>query len=100
MSRRAEVIPELVNHEEHDYEIPQLQDNAASLDLELSAEQLKSLKGASQIELGFPQSIYEREMVRSIRYGGRWDRLLLCMRHFSQNRDADACVLGFPLGLE
>jgi hypothetical protein len=49
----------------------------ASLDLELSAEQLKSLDGASRIELGFPQSIYEREMVRAIRYGGLWDRLLL-----------------------
>jgi len=47
------------------------------LDLELSAEQLKSLDGASQIELGFPQSIYEREMVRAIRYGGAWDRLVL-----------------------
>jgi aryl-alcohol dehydrogenase-like predicted oxidoreductase len=54
-----------------------LQDNLASLDLELSAEQLKSLDGASQIELGFPQSIYEREMVRAIRYGGTWDRLVL-----------------------
>ncbi len=57
--------------------VSQLQDNLASLDLELSAEQLKSLDGASRIELGFPQSIYEREMVRAIRYGGMWDRLLL-----------------------
>ena len=57
--------------------LSQLQDNLASLDLELSAEQLKSLDGASQIDLGFPQSIYEREMVRGIRYGGVWDRLLL-----------------------
>ena len=57
--------------------VSQLQENLASLDLELSAEQLKSLDGASRIELGFPQSIYEREMVRSIRYGGTWDRLLL-----------------------
>jgi aryl-alcohol dehydrogenase-like predicted oxidoreductase len=55
----------------------QLQDNLASLDLELSAEQLKSLDRASRIELGFPQSIYDREMVRAIRYGGMWDRLLL-----------------------
>ena len=58
-------------------QICQLQENLASLDLELSAEQLKSLDGASRIELGFPQSIYGREMVRSIRYGGTWDRLLL-----------------------
>ena len=57
--------------------VSQLQDNLASLDLELSAEQLKSLDGASRIEPGFPQSIYEREMVRSIRYGGTLDRLLL-----------------------
>ncbi len=57
--------------------VPQLQDNLASLDLELSAEQLKSLDGANRIELGFPQSIYDREMVRATRYGGMWDRLLL-----------------------
>jgi aryl-alcohol dehydrogenase-like predicted oxidoreductase len=57
--------------------VSQLQDNLASLDLELSAEQLKFLDGASQIELGFPQSIYEREMVRGVRYGGVWDRLVL-----------------------
>jgi aryl-alcohol dehydrogenase-like predicted oxidoreductase len=57
--------------------VSQLQDNLGSLDLELSAEHLKSLNGASQIEFEFPQSIYEREMVRSIRYGGTWDRLLL-----------------------
>ena len=57
--------------------VSQLQDNLASLDLELSAEQLKSLDGASRLELGFPQSLYEREMDRSIRYGGMWDRLLL-----------------------
>jgi len=57
--------------------VSQLQDNLASLDLELSAEQLKSLDGASRIELGFPQDIYAREMVRAIRYGGTWNRLLL-----------------------
>ena len=57
--------------------ISQLQDNLASLDLELSAEQLKSLDGASRIEIEFPQSIYDREMVRSIRYGGVRDLLLV-----------------------
>ena len=66
--------------------VSQLPDNLASLDLELSAEQSKSLDEASRIELGFPQSIYEREMVRSIRYGGTWDRLLLYVRYFRQNR--------------
>ncbi len=57
--------------------VSQLQDNLASLDVELSAEQLKSLDGAGRIDPEFPQSIYEREMVRSIRYGGMWDRLQL-----------------------
>ncbi len=58
-------------------QVSQLQDNLASLDLELSAEQLKSLDRASRIELEFPQSIYAREMVRSIRYGGVRDLLLV-----------------------
>src|SRR5467141_4012523 len=57
--------------------VSQLQDNLASLDMELSAEQLKSLDGASRIEPGVTQRLYEREMVRAIRYGGTWDRLLL-----------------------
>jgi aryl-alcohol dehydrogenase-like predicted oxidoreductase len=57
--------------------VSQLQDNLASLDLQLSAEQLKSLDGASRIEFGFPQTIYKREMVRGVRYGGMWDRLVL-----------------------
>src|SRR3977135_303671 len=57
--------------------VSQLQDNFGSLDLELSAEQLKSRDGASRIELEFPQGIYAREMVRATRYGGTWARLLL-----------------------
>src|SRR3979490_1096876 len=40
--------------------LSQLEDNLGSLDLVLSAEQLKSLDAASRIELGFPQSIYEK----------------------------------------
>ena len=31
---------------------------------------------STALELGFPHSIYEREMVRSM-YGGMWDHLLL-----------------------
>jgi len=40
--------------------VSQLQDNLGSLDLELSAEQLRSLDEASRIELEFPQE-YLRE---------------------------------------
>jgi hypothetical protein len=47
------------------------------LDLELSGEDLKTLDGASQIDLRFPQSIDEREMARGVSYGGMWDRLVL-----------------------
>jgi aryl-alcohol dehydrogenase-like predicted oxidoreductase len=57
--------------------VSQLQDNLASFDLVLSADQLKCLDGASRIELGFPQGIYEKEMVRGVRYGGTWERLQL-----------------------
>ena len=71
-SRAIPVIPILGARK-----LSQLQDNLASLDLELSAEQLKSLDAASRIELGFPQGLYEKEMVRAIRYGGVWDRLLV-----------------------
>src|SRR6266853_2909388 len=37
--------------------VSQLHDNLASLDLDLSAEQLKSLDGVSRIETGFPENI-------------------------------------------
>jgi aryl-alcohol dehydrogenase-like predicted oxidoreductase len=56
--------------------LSQFQDNLASLDLTLSAEQLKTLDEASRIELGFPYDLYEREMVRAIRYGGLRDQIL------------------------
>jgi aryl-alcohol dehydrogenase-like predicted oxidoreductase len=57
--------------------VSQLQDNLGSLDLVLSAEQLHSLDGASEIERGFPHSAYERESTRAVRYGGMRDRLLV-----------------------
>jgi aryl-alcohol dehydrogenase-like predicted oxidoreductase len=57
--------------------LSQLQDNLASLDLDLSTEQLKSLDEASRVDLGFPYDLYSREMVRGFAYGGMRDRLLL-----------------------
>jgi len=56
--------------------LSQLEDNLASLDLALSADQVKTLDEASAIELGFPQSLYAKEMPRAIRYGGMRDRIL------------------------
>jgi len=56
--------------------LSQLQDNLASFDLTLSADQLKTLDEASRIELGFPYSMYAKEMVRGVSYGGMRDKIL------------------------
>jgi hypothetical protein len=57
--------------------LTQLQDNLASLDLELSAEHPKSLEEASRVELDFPQDLYAIKAVGAIRYGGMRDRILV-----------------------
>ena len=54
----------------------QFEDNLASLTLSLTEEQLKQLNDASEIELGFPHSFYQREFVRNLVYGGLRDRIL------------------------
>src|SRR5215467_7089098 len=56
--------------------LEQLQDNLASMDLTLSGGQVKALDEASKIELGFPYSMYEKELVRGFAYGGLRDRIL------------------------
>jgi aryl-alcohol dehydrogenase-like predicted oxidoreductase len=56
--------------------LSQLQDNLASLDLVLSAGQLKTLDESSRIELGFPHDLYAKDMVRSLVYGGLRDQIL------------------------
>jgi aryl-alcohol dehydrogenase-like predicted oxidoreductase len=57
--------------------LSQLQDNLASFDLALSAEQLKTLEEASKIEPGFPYNLYERDLVRGFAYGGLRDQILV-----------------------
>ena len=56
--------------------LAQLQDNLASFDLTLSADQLKTLDEASRIELGFPHDFYTMQLVRTIAYGGLRDQIL------------------------
>jgi len=56
--------------------LSQLQDNLASLELTLSADQLRTLDEASRIEHGFPYSIYALESARSTMYGGLRDQIL------------------------
>ena len=55
--------------------LSQLQDNLASFDLALSAEQVKALEEASQIDLGFPYHLYARESVRAVAFGGMRDQI-------------------------
>jgi len=57
--------------------LSQLQDNLASFNLALSAEQVKALDEASQIDLGFPYHVYAKELVRAIAYGGMRDQILV-----------------------
>ena len=54
--------------------LSQLQDNLASFDLTLSADQLKTLDEASRIELGFPHDLYPKS--RAMIYGGLRDQIL------------------------
>jgi aryl-alcohol dehydrogenase-like predicted oxidoreductase len=54
----------------------QLQDNLASLELELTKEQVSVLDEASAIELGFPHDFYNKELVKNLAYGGFRDRIL------------------------
>jgi aryl-alcohol dehydrogenase-like predicted oxidoreductase len=56
--------------------VAQLQDNLASLELDLSAEQVKSLDEASSIEAGFPYYLYNAQMTRALAYGGMRDRIV------------------------
>ena len=56
--------------------VSQLQDNLASLDLTLSAEQVKSLDDASGIDAGFPYYLYNAQMTRALAYGGMRDRIV------------------------
>lgn len=56
--------------------LAQFQDNLASFELTLSADQLKMLDEASVIELGFPYELYAKAMPRAICYGGLRDQIL------------------------
>jgi aryl-alcohol dehydrogenase-like predicted oxidoreductase len=56
--------------------LSQFQDNLASLDLALSAEHVKALDEASEIDLGFPYSMYAQELPRAVAYGGMRDHIL------------------------
>ncbi|MGA6986134.1 MAG: aldo/keto reductase [Terriglobales bacterium] len=56
--------------------VSQLQDNLASLELDLSPEQVSTLDKASAIEMGFPHDFYENETVKTVAYGGLRNKIL------------------------
>ena len=56
--------------------LSQLQDNLASGELKLSAEQVRSLDEASNIDMGFPQDFFSRDAIRNITYGGMRDSII------------------------
>jgi aryl-alcohol dehydrogenase-like predicted oxidoreductase len=56
--------------------VSQLQDNLASLELELTREQVSALNEASAIEMGFPHDFFENAMVKTFAYGGLRDQIL------------------------
>ena len=56
--------------------LSQFEDNLASLTLNLTTEQVQALNEASRIEMGFPHSFFEMDMVRSFVSGGTSDQLL------------------------
>jgi aryl-alcohol dehydrogenase-like predicted oxidoreductase len=57
--------------------LSQLQDNLASLELSLSAGQLKTLDEASRVKLGFPYDLYAKDLVRGTMYGGMGDKIIV-----------------------
>lgn len=54
----------------------QLEENLASLDLELTKDQVAALNEASAIEMGFPHDFYRNEMVMGLVYGGMRDKIM------------------------
>jgi diketogulonate reductase-like aldo/keto reductase len=54
----------------------QLRDNLASFDLQLTADQTALLDEASHIDLGFPYSMYAKELPCTFAYGGLLDQIL------------------------
>lgn len=70
-SRPVPVIPILGARK-----LSQFQDNLASFTLTLTEEQVKRLDAASRIEPGFPEKMFQRDMVKAIRHGGLRDQIL------------------------
>ena len=57
--------------------LAQLQDNLASAELSLTADQVKALDEASAVDMGFPNIFYTKDIVRNFVYAGMRDRIVV-----------------------
>jgi aryl-alcohol dehydrogenase-like predicted oxidoreductase len=55
--------------------LAQVKDNLACVDIRLEPALVQRLDTVSRIEMGFPHHFFANEMVRSLSYGGMWDRI-------------------------
>src|SRR5580692_10861144 len=55
--------------------LAQLKDNIACVDIRLEPALVQRLDTVSRIEMGFPHDFFAKELVRSLSYGGMWDRI-------------------------
>jgi len=55
--------------------VDQLKDNLKTINVTLSAEQIKKLDDASKIELGFPGDFFNEEAVKMNSFGGFYDKV-------------------------
>jgi diketogulonate reductase-like aldo/keto reductase len=56
--------------------LEQLEDNLASLELELTPGEVAALDEVSAIEMGFPYETFNRERIITLVYGGMRDKIL------------------------
>ncbi len=55
--------------------LAQVKDNLACVDIRLEPALVQRLDTVSRIEMGFPHRFFANDMVRSLSYGGMWDRI-------------------------
>jgi aryl-alcohol dehydrogenase-like predicted oxidoreductase len=55
--------------------LAQVKDNLARVDIQLEPALVQRLDTVSRIEMGFPHSFFVKDRVRSLSYGGMWDRI-------------------------
>lgn len=56
-------------------ELSQIEDNLKCIDLKLNAEHIQKLNEVSAIELGFPGDFFNEDGVKTITFGGFYDRI-------------------------